>query len=74
GKVFEKNSNSLRLLRFFEVSVDCRVRLVDDHPIFTEEILEKYWSLKDMNLKMLCCTNERKIDDKVYPESGRYKK
>ena len=38
-----KNSNSLRLSRFFEVSVDWRVMLVDDYSILTEEILEKYW-------------------------------
>ena len=42
GKVFVKNSNSLLLSRSFEVSVDWSVILVDDYPIFTEEILEKY--------------------------------
>jgi hypothetical protein len=43
GKVFVKNPNSLLLLRFFEVSVEWSVILVADYPIFTEEILEKYW-------------------------------
>jgi len=44
GKVFVKNSNSFLLLRFFEVSVDWSVILVDDYPIFIEEKLEKYWT------------------------------
>jgi hypothetical protein len=42
GKVFVKNSNSLLLSQSFEVSVDWSVILVDDYPIFMEEILEKY--------------------------------
>jgi hypothetical protein len=42
GKVFVKNSNSLLFSRSFEVSVDWSGILVDDYPIFTEEILEKY--------------------------------
>jgi len=41
GKVFVKNSNSLLLLRFFEVSVDWSVILVADYPIFKEEIFRE---------------------------------
>jgi hypothetical protein len=38
-----KKLNSLLLSRFFDFLVDWSAILADDYPIFTEEILEKYW-------------------------------